>query len=70
MVIKHQNDQIIGFLDKKVAERIHSLPPDLPVQLPIKSENDIRNLENYCQEKENLMALVKFLNDLLSSMYN
>lgn len=61
MVIKHQNDQILKHLNQKTAEKINFLPPDLPVQLPLKSDEDLQLIENYLKESDRLSDLVIFL---------
>lgn len=54
MVIKHQNDQIVRYLNQETAEKIILLSPDLPANLPLKTDEDIEIIENYLIENSKL----------------
>lgn len=57
--IKEQNQQILSHLSKS-SHVVNNRLPEIPVNLPVHTQEDIDTLENYLVTRENLFALVCF----------
>lgn len=61
---REQNNQILGWIRKQDSVRkttYCALPDDMGVDLPLKSEQDLQQLEEYIADKNNFLALVCIL---------
>lgn len=62
MIIKQQNEDLLTILNKKYTQNTQQLntciPENLPIRLPLKSNNDVTTLEEYLENNNNLSALV------------
>lgn len=57
--IKEQNDVIIGLLNNNIStNNSAALPSDFPVELPIKSEDDLKFIEDYISKRQHFGNLV------------
>lgn len=59
-ILKQQNKQIISLLESKAPKLLLSLPGDIPVPLPLGSEEDLKKFEDYLTEKSHLDSLLSF----------
>ncbi|CAH1102781.1 unnamed protein product [Psylliodes chrysocephalus] len=59
--VKEQNQQILSLLQKKSTDvPVSMVPSDLPINFPLNLEEDLRSLENYLNNKENLNVLILY----------
>lgn len=63
-LVKQQNDQILAFFSKTQNIVPNSFVENLPVQLPLNSFEDVKQIEEYLQTNQHYSALVKLNNDL------
>ena len=58
--VKEQNKEILAILKKNNPQSAprYILPDNIPVQLPVTTQEELNVLEDFIQDKENLFALV------------
>ena len=57
--IKQQNKRIINILERQESAIHQELPDDVPVQFPIKTEENLNLLEEYLVSSENVKGIVR-----------
>lgn len=58
IAVKLQNEQILNRLNERDANSVQSLLPELPIEIPLKTVDELTTLETYFKEKNNLNNLV------------
>lgn len=58
ITVKIQNEQILNRLNERESTSVQSLPPTLPIEIPLKTLDDLTKLETHLKENNNLNSLV------------